>query len=89
MNMTVWRSLVEDPPPPGCKFIALFNDGSGSGMFFRHDGGYIDSDGDEYSDLNLESYDLWIELPQGKEFWCELRSEDPMTLTSSIGIPKC
>jgi hypothetical protein len=77
--MAAWKPLHEDPPPVGCKFIVLFNDGSGSAMFWRHDGGYIDSDGDEYTELS-DSYDLWTELPQDKEFWCEIRSEDPMSL---------
>ncbi len=77
--MTDWRSLEGDPPQVGQKFIVLYNDGSGAAMFWRHDGGYIDSDGDEYEELS-EGYDLWAELPQDKEFWCEVRSEDPMSL---------
>lgn len=78
--MTDWKPLVENPPPVGCKFIALYNDGSGAAMFWRHDHGYIDGDGDEISEINEESFDLWTELPQDKEFWCEVRSEDQMTL---------
>lgn len=80
--MTHWKPLVEDPPPSGCKFIALYSDGSGSGMFWRHDDGYIDCEGDEYTTLS-DNYDLWTELPQDKEFWCELRSEEPMSLPCS------
>jgi hypothetical protein len=77
--VTDWKPLIESPPPIGCKFIVLYNDGSGAAMFWRHDDGYISSDGDEYTELS-EGYDLWTELPQDKEFWCEICSEDPMTL---------
>ena len=80
--MGSWKPLFESPPPVGCKFIALYSDGSGSAMFWRHDGGYVDSDGDDYDALSA-GYDLWTELPQDKEFWCEIRSEDPMTLSLS------
>lgn len=78
--MTEWHSIKDNPPPIGRKFIALFSDGSGSGMFFRHDDGFIDCEGDESSTLGNE-YDVWTDLPQDMEFCCETRSEDPMTLT--------
>jgi len=77
--MTIWKSLHDDQPPVGCKFIALYSDGSGATMFFRHDGGFIDCEGDDYGAMS-DSYDLWTELPQDKEFYCEIRSPDPMTL---------
>jgi hypothetical protein len=76
-----WKSLFDDPPPSGCKFIALYNDGSGSGLFFRHDDGFIDEDGDDRIELS-EGYGLWTELPLGFKFWCEGRSEEPMELLS-------
>lgn len=71
-----WRP-VSDKPLPGSKIVALYNDGSGSRMLFVHDAGFIDSDGDEISDLN--GYDRWTYLPDGFEFWCETRAEDPVT----------
>ncbi len=80
--MAEWHSM-ENLPAIGSKFIALYSDGSGSCMFFRHEGGYIDCEGDEIPALNPKSYDRWIELPQDLEFWCEIRSEDPFTLTPS------
>ncbi len=80
--MSIWKSLIEDPPPVGCRFVALYNDGSGSEMFWRHDHGFIDCEGDEYEEMS-EGYDLWTELPQAKKFWCEHRSDDPMTLARS------
>jgi hypothetical protein len=61
---------------------ALFDDGSGSTMYWRHDDGFIDSDGGEYTELP-DHYSLWTELPEGITFWCEDRSEDPMTLRQS------
>jgi len=85
--MADWKPIVEDPPPVGCKFIALYNDGSGAIMFLRVEGGFIDSDGDELSGIG-EGCDLWIELPQNKEFWCEVRSEDPMTLYTHPPFPE-
>jgi hypothetical protein len=42
-----WNS-IDDVPPIGCKFVVLFNDGSGAKMFWRHDHGYIDCEGGEY-----------------------------------------
>lgn len=71
-------------PEPGRKFIALYSDGSGAAMFFAFDGGVIDSDGDEYYDWNPDDhqYDRWAYLPDRLEFWCEIRSEDPVCLRS-------
>lgn len=73
------RNKMDRLPDIGRKFICLFNDGSGAAMFWRHDGGYIDCEGDEYSSLS-NSYDRWAYLPDELEFWCETRSEDSMTL---------
>jgi hypothetical protein len=74
-----WKS-IDDLPPIGSKFVVLYNDGSGSRMFWRHDCGYVDCEGDEYEELPSESFSLWTELPDGFEFWCEVRSEGTMTL---------
>lgn len=73
--MADWKPLVDNPPPAGCKFVALYSDGSGARMFWRHDDGYIDCEGDEREALS-DSYSLWTELPKGMTFWCENRSED-------------
>jgi hypothetical protein len=72
-----WKSLADKPPPTGTKFVALYDDGSGARLFFRHDAGFIDSDGEELSTLS-GTYDLWTELPAGFEFWCEMREADPV-----------
>jgi hypothetical protein len=73
-----WRTFAT-LPEVGCKFIALYNDGSGAAMFWRHDDGYIDADGDEYGDLSFSDYDHWAYLPHDLEFGCENYAEDPMT----------
>lgn len=75
-----WNSF-ESLPDVGRKFICLFDDGSGATMFWRHDHGYIDHDGDECYVLEHDSYSLWAYLPDGMEFWCEQRSEDPISLS--------
>ncbi len=62
-------------PEVGRKFIALYNDGSGACMFWRHDDGFIDQDGDESAALG-EGYDRWAYLPDELEFWCESYPED-------------
>lgn len=79
----MWHTFSE-MPDPGRKFIALYNDGSGAAIFFAFDGGVIDSDGDEYYGWSPDdaSYDLWAYLPDTVQFWCEIRSEDPVTLAS-------
>jgi len=79
--MPDWKPFHEEPPPIGCRFVVLFNDGSGARMYWRHDAGYIDCDGEEVEDLSSESFDLWTQLPDGKEFWCEVRSDEPMSLS--------
>jgi len=75
----MWHKL-DTLPDVGRKFIALFNDGSGAVMFWRHDGGYIDSDGDDCL-FEVDQYDRWAYLPDELEFHCEVRSEDPMSLS--------
>ena len=74
-----WRPLC-DLPDVGRKFIALYNDGSGAAMYWRHHDGFISSDGDEYpAHMSWDSYDTWAYLPD-REFWCEVRSEDSFSL---------
>ena len=69
-----------DVVPGVCrKFIALYKDGSGAAMFWRHDDGLIDHDGDDAS-WPLKGYDRWAYLPDDLEFWCETWPEDPMVL---------
>jgi hypothetical protein len=75
----MWNTM-DTLPDVGRKFICLYDDGSGAAMFWRHDAGYIDQDGDECR-LERGKYDRWAYLPDELEFWCETRPEDPMTLS--------
>ncbi|MBO4228036.1 hypothetical protein [Bradyrhizobium neotropicale] len=77
----VWHTM-DKLPEVGRKFICLYNDGSGAVMFWRHDDGYIDQEGDDCR-LEPSKYDRWAYLPDELEFWCETRAEDPMTLALS------
>lgn len=74
-----WRP-IDQAPDLGRKIVALYDDGSGASMFWRHDGGYIDAYGDEWGELP-DHYALWTYLPDSFQFWCEYRSDEPMTLT--------
>jgi hypothetical protein len=70
-------------PDVGRKFIALWDDGSGAALLYRHDDGFIDSDGDDSTVLST-SLDRWAYLPDDFEFRCELVAEPgeaPMSLT--------
>ena len=74
-----WTTF-DQMPEVGQKFIALYNDGSGAAMFWRHDDGFISHDGDEYPhDTSWKNYDRWAYLPD-LEFWCENWAEDPLSL---------
>lgn len=57
-----WHPIT-DKPASGKRIVALYNDGSGSTLFLVHDHGVIDSDGDEYSGLSADNYELWAYLP--------------------------
>lgn len=74
----MWNTL-DTMPDVGRRFIGLFDDGSGARMYWRHDGGFIDHEGDE-RDALPNYIDRWAYLPDELEFWCEIRSEDPMSL---------
>lgn len=80
----MWHTFSETPES-GRKFIAIYSDGSGAAMFFAFEDGVIDSDGDEYYGWNPDDaqYDLWAYLPDTVQFWCEVRSEDPITLAAA------
>ena len=79
-----WRPISENPPV-GSKIIALYADGSGSTMLFRHDGGFIDQDGDDWECGELsDQYAFWTLLPPNFEFWCETLADDPMQLSVSV-----
>jgi hypothetical protein len=68
-----WRKKDEQTDV-GRKFIALWDDGSGAALLYRHDDGFIDSDGDDYSRMH-DGMGIWAYLPDDIEFHCELVSE--------------
>ncbi len=74
-----WRLLAQQQPKPGHKIITLHDDGSGAALLFVHDGGVIDSDGDDYDTIGSPQT-WWAYLPDEFEFWCEGLPEEPVTL---------
>lgn len=71
-------------PESGRKIAAIYSDGSGVVMLWRHDDGFIDADGDDASEEWWdEQIGLWSYLPDDLEFWCEIRAEDPFHFTLS------
>ncbi len=82
-----WASVKDHLPEVGSKFVLLYDDGSGASLYFRHDSGYIDADGDECDALDENR--MWAYLPAGFEFWCEGACE-PITLPKWEGpsIPR-
>jgi len=71
----MWNAM-DVQPESGRKIVALYDDGSGAQMFLVHDSGFIDCEGDERKELT--HCDRWAYLPDDLEFWCEIRSEDPV-----------
>ncbi len=81
-----WRPTTV-MPEVGRKFVALHSDGSGAALLvLAAPGVFIDSDGDEYGALGKHQ-DLWAYLPDDFTFWCERRSDDPVTLPSAPPVP--
>ena len=74
MREATWHGK-DRRPDVGRKFVALYDDGSGAALLYRHDDGFIDSDGDDYQALK-DCYDWWAYLPDDFEFRCELVSND-------------
>lgn len=70
-------STMETLPSIGRKFVGLWRDGSGAKMFWRHDAGFIDNEGDDFRALN--DIELWTYLPDDFDFLCET-GEEPMML---------
>ena len=61
-----WKKFADETPKRGCRFITLYEDGSGSCMYFLSDAGeLIDQDGDPDSleSLGGELENYWAYLP--------------------------
>jgi hypothetical protein len=83
-DMSEWKSFKRVFPAIGSKFVALYSDGSGAVMLWRHDAGFLDLDGYEWHGSEIDDvFDLWMTLPDSKQFFCETRGEDLMTLSVS------
>lgn len=68
-NVVLWHRTTDKKPEPGHKFVALYDDGSGAWLGFAHDGGIIDSDGDDYE--RMRNAEWWAYLPTGYRLCCE------------------
>lgn len=69
-------------PDLGRRFIALYDDGSGGFAAYRHDGGYFDQDGDDFT--VLRSVGFWAYAPAGFQLHCELAGDDPFQIPSDV-----
>lgn len=82
-----------DEPSPGRKIVAINGDGSGAMMFWVHDGGLIECEGDDCTfDWFKGNFVWWAYIPDSVTFWCEQRADDPMTLKvvrETDGIEEC
>jgi len=75
-NKLNWELMYDKQPKPGCRFIALFNDGSGSQMFIRVGDKVCTptdckEDNDWYDLEYLDNFLYWYPLPEGFKFWGE------------------
>jgi hypothetical protein len=74
-----WFKTADRQPEPGNKFVALYDDGSGAWLGFAHDGGVIDSDGDDYA--KMPNAEWWAYLPSGFRLSCEDHPGDDWAFT--------
>jgi hypothetical protein len=81
MAEVIWHFATE-LPEEGRKIVAVYSDGSGAPLLWKHDYGFLDHEGDECShDWFYGNVSIWSYLPDGVEFWCENLSEDPIRLS--------
>lgn len=69
-----WKPRTEKPDS-GSRIVALFDDCSGATMFFVHDHGMIENDGEEHETLPKQ-FNLWAYLPSDYRLWIEDRWEE-------------
>jgi hypothetical protein len=69
--------MFDKYPKVGQKFFAIFNDGSGGGLYIRLDNdldgnmAFLNAEGDHCSELNMDDYLYWFEVPDKVKFWFE------------------
>jgi hypothetical protein len=59
-----------DKPESGRRIVALFSDGSGATLFWVHDHGLMDQDGEDREILG-KNYERWAYLPDDYRTWIE------------------
>lgn len=84
-NVVAWNRTADKTPEPGHKFVALYDDGSGAWLGFMHDGGVIDSDGDDYKKMG--SAEWWTYLPTGFRLFCEDHPVEDFQLPEHVCPP--
>lgn len=65
----MWHPRTEKPES-GRRIVALFDDGSGATLFWVHDHGLMDQDGEEGETLSKD-YERWAYLPDDYRTWIE------------------
>lgn len=70
-----WHPMTEKPKS-GSRVIAVFGDRSGATMFWVHDDGVMDNDGQEGSSISAEAYEIWAYLPDDYRIWIEDNLDD-------------
>lgn len=64
--------FATEMPKPKQKFVAFYHDGSGCDMFVCiKQGVFLNPNGEEYTEENMESYLFWIPISTDYEFWFE------------------
>jgi hypothetical protein len=66
-NAPKWRLVATDKPYG--KFVATYNDGSGSSIFQMISGKLYDAEGEAAPDEYLDEYLLWMPLPEDFVIW--------------------
>lgn len=70
--------MYDKYPEIGDKFFAIFSDGSGGSLFmriddFQGDMQFLNAEGDDYTQENMDDYLYWQKLPEYVTFWFENR----------------
>ena len=75
--MATINSIHSKSIPNGTRFVAIYADGSGAGLFRIGDDGHLYNSDNEHIDsapdywLYAAGYGFWMELPKGFNFWGE------------------
>lgn len=71
-----WRNIYQEKPMIGGRFVAVFDDFSGAGLFIRlPNGNYrcAEFDEEEIDEENMDNYLFWAYLPSGTKLWFEIK----------------